>query len=236
MKDEIVPNGGWKFDKDVANVFEDMLSRSIPGLNDLRYLIDKIVVHTLPLGGSILDIGCSDGQQMQHLIELQNPTRQFKMFGVDNSEEMISKAVERCGNSAKFLIHDMCDGRPRFSNLPGKFDVVICVLTLQFIPIEIRPEVLFNIRAMLRDNGRFIFVEKVTFGNHQSQKFMTDIYHGIKHENGYSLAQIEAKSKSLRNVLVAKTIEENTQMLRNSGFSNVSTFWQNTSFVGWVCS
>lgn len=236
MRDEIIPSGDWKFDGEVADVFEDMLQRSIPGLNDLRYLIDKMIVDSLPLGGSILDLGCSDGQQIQRLIELQTPSMQFKMFGVDNSEEMIAKAVEKCGTSAKFLIHDMQNGRPRFSNAPIKFDVILCVLTLQFIPIELRPEFMFNVRSMLRDHGKFIFVEKVNFDNYTTQKFMTNIYHGIKYDNGYSTAQVEAKSKSLRNVLVSKTIDENTAMLRKCGFSDVTTFWQNTAFVGWVCS
>lgn len=236
MRDEIIPSGGWKFDKEVANVFEDMLQRSIPGLNDLRSLTDKIITTTLPLGGSVLDVGCSDGQQIKRLIDLQTQSMQFKLFGIDNSEEMISKAVERCGNSVKFLIHDMTDGRPRFSNFPGKFDVILCVLTLQFIPIELRAEVMSNLRSMLRDHGRLIFVEKVIFPDSKSQKFMTGIYHGIKYDNGYSLAQIDAKNKSLRNVLVSKTIDENRAMLESAGFESVITFWQNTAFVGWVCS
>ena len=51
MKDEIVPQGKWVFDQDVADVFEDMLNRSIPGIDDMRETINIIIKNVIPLGG-----------------------------------------------------------------------------------------------------------------------------------------------------------------------------------------
>ena len=89
MRDETLPDGKWEFNADVASVFEDMLSRSIPGLRDLRNQIKFIVGHTMPLGGSVLEIGCSDGQQIQSIKELEDQISIIKIYGVDNSQEML---------------------------------------------------------------------------------------------------------------------------------------------------
>jgi tRNA (cmo5U34)-methyltransferase len=88
----------------------------------------------------------------------------------------------------------------------------------------------------VRNGGRFIFVEKVIFPDDEAQTLLTKVYHAIKMQNGYTLEQVIAKNESLRNVLVSQTIESNTQMLKAAGFTSVSTFWQNTAFVGWVAS
>jgi tRNA (cmo5U34)-methyltransferase len=236
MMDDIVPTGKWEFNGEVVNVFEDMLNRSIPGIENLRYDISKIISKVIPLGGCILDIGCSDGQQIESIQRLNSPSMPLKIYGVDNSREMIQKAVERCGTSVKFLNHDMCDGFPKFSGGPIKYDVILSVLTLQFIPVELRPEILWSIRSSLRTGGAFILVEKVIFESYEIQNLMTRVYHQIKSDNFYTDQQIQEKNKSLRNVLVSQTIKQNTDMLYGAGFKNVTTFWQDTAFVGWIAS
>ena len=132
MKDETFPIGKWEFNADVASVFEDMLSRSIPGLKDLRNQIKLITGYTIPLGGSILEIGCSDGQQIASIKELQESLKIIKLYGIDNSQEMIDIATEKCGEHARFLNHDICEGMPKFNGGPFKYDMILCVLTLQF--------------------------------------------------------------------------------------------------------
>jgi len=236
MRDETLPDGKWEFNADVASVFEDMLSRSIPGLSDLRNQIKFIVGHTMPLGGSILEIGCSDGQQIESIKELENEISIIKIYGVDNSQEMLDIADAKCGDYAKLMNHDITKGMPRFIGGPLKYDLILCVLTLQFIPIELRPKILKSIKNSVRNGGRFIFVEKVIFPDDEAQTLLTKVYHAIKMQNGYTLEQVIAKNESLRNVLVSQTIESNTQMLKAAGFTSVSTFWQNTAFVGWVAS
>ena len=236
MRDETMPDGKWEFNADVASVFGDMLSRSIPGLSDLRNQIKFIVAHTMPLGGSILEIGCSDGQQIESIKELEDQISIIKIYGIDNSQEMLEIADEKCGDYAKLMNHDISKGMPRFIGGPLKYDLILCVLTLQFIPVELRPKILKFIKNSIRNGGRFIFVEKVIFPDDDTQTLMTKVYHAIKMQNGYTLEQVVAKNESLRNVLVSQTIESNEQMLKAAGFTSVSTFWQNTAFVGWVAS
>lgn len=236
MRDETMPDGKWKFNADVASVFGDMLSRSIPGLSDLRNQIKFIVGHTMPLGGSILEIGCSDGQQIESIKELENEISIIKIYGIDNSQEMLDIAHGKCGDYAKLMNHDITKGMPRFIGGPLKYDLILCVLTLQFIPVELRPKILKFIKNSIRNGGRFIFVEKVIFPDDDTQTLLTKVYHAIKMQNGYTLEQVVAKNESLRNVLVSQTIESNEQMLKAAGFTSVSTFWQNTAFVGWVAS
>ena len=76
MKDNIVVDKKWEFDSNVADCFEDMLSRSIPQYDVMRksildlasIKIDKILskyseteLSKSTKHFSLLDIGCSDG-------------------------------------------------------------------------------------------------------------------------------------------------------------------------------
>ena len=83
MKDNIVVDKKWEFDSNVADCFEDMLSRSIPQYDVMRksildlasIKIDKALSRyseedkrkcTRPF--KVLDIGCSDGLQISDFL------------------------------------------------------------------------------------------------------------------------------------------------------------------------
>lgn len=45
MQDKVIPKGKWEFDENVTEVFDDMLSRSIPIYDDMRKLVTNIGKH-----------------------------------------------------------------------------------------------------------------------------------------------------------------------------------------------
>ncbi len=63
---------------------------------------------------------------------------------------------------------------------------------------------------------------------------MTNQYYNLKHQNGYSIYEIERKKLSLEGVLVPVTANWNEEMLRLSGFTEVDCFWRWMNFSGWI--
>ena len=226
-----MPVGDWEFNKDVADVFPDMLQRSIPNYEWMRESTSRIIdaaAGKRPL--DILDLGCSDGQEYKKLlddgIEISN------YIGLDASDAMIEKAIQLYGNdsASQWSYWDFRNYLPDFS---GPFDVVLGILTMQFIPVEYRAKLLCEIYMNMRENGIFIFIEKTLGENSVGHENNVAAYHKMKYDNGYSLDAIEAKRMSLENIMQPMSARENEQMLKEAGFV-VQRYWQSLNFVGWA--
>ncbi len=68
--DKTMPEGAWEFDQDVTDAFDDMLTRSIPDIDEMRRGVSALAAYYLPANGTVLDIGCSRGSAIAHLLEL----------------------------------------------------------------------------------------------------------------------------------------------------------------------
>ena len=230
MKDEILAGQEWSFNEDVANVFDDMLGRSIPGYENMRETVIRMITPIISNGGYVLDLGCSHGEMIAKLIKELGQSLYVNYVGVDSSTAMVSKARKRFADDERVtIVHaDIADAEMQRL----RYDAVLSILTLQFIPIEHRQEILKQVYDSLSPNGCFILVEKVLGESWIGQDHLVSVYHQMKKDNGYSDEQIEAKRKSLQNVLVPIRASENIRMLKSAGFSVVQPFWQNLNFIG----
>lgn len=99
----------------------------------------------LPEGGSILDLGCGTGRHGQYLQE-----QGFKVYGVDQSAEMIERAKQRmaCG----------CADVRKFKDVI-RYDVVISLFHVASYMDSYDDLLSFieSARNNIRQNGRFIF-------------------------------------------------------------------------------
>jgi tRNA (cmo5U34)-methyltransferase len=230
MRDEIIPGQEWSFNEDVANVFDDMLGRSIPGYENMRETVIRMIAPIVTNGGYVLDLGCSHGEMIAKLIKDLGSSTYVNYVGVDSSTAMVSKARQRFADDERVtIVHaDIADAEMQRL----RYDIVLSVLTLQFIPIEHRQDILKQIYESLTPNGCFILVEKVLGETQIGQEHLVSVYHQMKKDNGYSEEQVEAKRISLQNVLVPLRASENIRLLKSAGFSVVQPFWQNLNFVG----
>ena len=112
--------------------------------------------------------------------------------------------------------------------------VVLSILTLQFIPIEYRQQIITNVFDSLEPGGAFVFVEKILGDDSAGNQILEKLYYQMKGENGYTEEQIKTKRKSLEGVLVPVTSTLNEDMMYKSGFKSVQKFWQQLNFAGWV--
>jgi tRNA (cmo5U34)-methyltransferase len=113
-------------------------------------------------------------------------------------------------------------------------DVIVANYTLQFIRPMQRLELMKKLFSGLKDEGTFIFSEKVIFEDKVLDKQMIDIYYDYKKEQGYSEYEIAQKREALENVLIPFTIKENIQMCKDAGFTKIETVFQWANFVTFV--
>lgn len=242
-KDDVVPKEKWVFDSDVADCFEDMLERSIPFYDVMRDCCTNLVYDVLRSGSSkretfeILDLGCSDGLMLEHLIKrfCKDSSAFARYVGVDISSPMLEKARQRFSQeiSNGVVRIEECDLRYEFPY--GRFCAVTSILCLQFIPIEYRQRIIQNVYKSLTNTlDCFIMVEKVLGNTSDLDELMVKNYYRYKEQNGYSKEQIDRKKLSLEGVLVPITSDWNIDLLKQAGFREVDVFWRWMNFVGYI--
>lgn len=216
----------WEFDETVTDIFEEMLRRSIPQYAVMRESVANIAIQYLPPDGSALDLGCSRGETIADLLR-HRPKCQF--VGVDISDPMIKVCRQRFGSNANIESMDLRREYPQ-----GTFHVVTAILSLQFIPIEYRQQVIQSAYASFETDGAMVIVEKILGSTAKINNVLVQSYLQLKESNGYSLYEIERKRLSLEGVLVPVTADWNQEMLRSAGFSQIECFWRWMNFAAWI--
>jgi len=219
----------FKFDEKVANVFEDMLNRSIPGYSTIISIIGMLTKLYEKPNSNYYDLGSSLGAaalSMRRNISYEN----CKVIAVDNSEAMINRVKELTKmDNSKIPIEFICEDIRRI-NIENA-SVVVLNFTLQFIDPEGREEMLKQIYNGLNKNGLLILSEKVKFENNDLNERQIKRYHDFKKLHGYSDLEISQKRDTLENVLIPDSTETHIKRLQNAGFSKVDLWYQTFNFI-----
>lgn len=230
--DKITPECRWEFNQNVVDVFDDMLQRSIPQYDSMRDLCFSLSCKYRQDYTDIVDLGCSRGEAVNKLIDRYGSTNRY--IGVDVSEPMLSVCRDRFKPliDSKIVEIKNLDLRKDYPNT--RASVTLCILTLQFTPIEYRNKILKNIYDSTVGGGALIIVEKIISNNSHIDDLMVDTYYEMKRSNGYSQESIDKKRTSLEGVLVPVTAKYNEEILMNAGFKYVECFWRWMNFAGWI--
>lgn len=222
----------WEFDQSVADVFDDMLRRSIPQYEVMRSAVNEIARRFARPGTAIVDLGCARGDTLYPLITEFGADCRY--IACDVSEPMLDVCRERYAKeiAAGTVEVRNCDLRREFPTC--RASVVLGVLTLQFTPIEYRRRIVEAARESIVDGGAFILVEKVFGTSANLDRMLEDIYLKFKAANGYSEEEIMRKKLSLEGVLVPLDANQNSALLKDSGFRSVECFWRWMNFAAWV--
>ncbi len=219
----------FEFDEEIASVFDDMLLRSIPFYKENLNLQIEILKNFLQTNDKVIDLGSSTGT---FLIELSKQTDDLNLTGIDSSDAMIKKSIQKAkafASSAKFIKAD-------FLNYDlSNSKAIIANYTIQFIRPLKREKLIQKIYNSLKNNGIFLMSEKLITSNKKLNKIMIDIYYKYKKQKGYSEYEISSKREALENVLIPYTMDENIEMLKNAGFRDIDVVfrWNNfATFVG----
>ncbi len=231
-RDHVMPSGPWQFDQQVADVFDDMLQRSIPQYNAMRMVVFEVGSRFVQPGTAIVDMGCSRGEALAPFVSSFGATNEY--IGLEISEPMIEAARTKFGSHphGDRVTIQPADLRHEFPQV--RSSLVLSVLTLQFTPIEYRQRIIRRVFDTLEPGGAFILVEKVLGATSELNDAFVDLFLRIKKRNGYSEAEIDRKRLSLEGVLVPVTAHWNEELLHEEGFRSVDCFWRHLNFAGWV--
>ncbi len=219
------------FNHEVAEVFDDMVQRSIPLYRDVTTFTADWVLHFYQPGTAIIDIGCSTGTTIHQIAHRLTEPSQF--LGIDSSEAMIHRANEKLSDlPSQHRLHLVCNDVMAVP-LP-KASAVIINYTLQFLPVAQRKILMQRIFDALEPGGIVMISEKVRHHSPAFQELGTRIYESFKENQGYSRTEIEKKKEALENVLIPFTETEHRQLLEQSGFSSVESVMKWNTFMTFV--
>ena len=223
----------FKFDQKVADVFDDMLERSIPFYDELQRMNVELTRHFVQPGTTVVDLGCSTANTLIRLAsEITDPSVRF--VGLDSSRPMLDKARAKLEAAG---VLGRCELRETDLNSDFKLDaasVVVMNWTLQFVRPLHRDTVVRKIYDNLVDGGCLLVVEKVLGEESLLNRLYIDLYYDFKKRNGYSDTDISRKREALENVLIPYRIEENLEMLARNGFQIRDTFFRWYHWAGFL--
>lgn len=233
--DDLAKPPKFKFDSSVADVFADMISRSVPGytqiLNLLPIFAGWIESQSQAEPIRVYDLGCSLGAgtfAIAHGFEQENN----QIIAIDNSSAMIDRAkkLHRASDlgdatSIHFEEADLLD---------YQFDpcsLVLMNFTLQFIELSNRENLLSKIYAALEPGGALILSEKIKFEDEGSNRLLTEVHHLFKSSRGYSDLEISQKRDAIEDVLIPETMTAHLSRLKKIGFQTITPWIQNLQFI-----
>ena len=226
----------FEFDADVAEVFDDMLERSIPFYLEQQAMIKTMCRNLWVPGTNLYDLGCSTAATLIGLCLDLPPSARF--IGYDNSIPMLERARRNVGENQLQERIDLrhADLNGQLSNLELRDAGVITMCwTLQFVRPLRRDNLIRWIYDALVDDGVLIVTEKILTNNGNMNRLFIDFYYEFKRRNGYSDTEIARKREALENVLIPYRLEENVDLFRRNGFEMVETFFQWFNFAGFLC-
>jgi len=221
------------FTQEVAEVFDDMLSRSVPFYLEQQMIIKELAIKFFAEGTLIYDLGCSTGTTLINMAHDLRP-HEPRLVGYDNSMPMVEKARARIKEQElDHLIEIRCgDLNEVIFEQPS---IVTLCWALQFVRPLHREGLIRRIYDSLVDHGALIITEKVLTNSGDMNRLFIELYYEFKRRNGYSDEQITQKREALENVLIPYRVEENMLLFRRAGFTSVETFFQWYNFVGFLC-
>lgn len=220
--------GDFTFDESVAEVFPDMIQRSVPGYSNIITAIGMLASRCVTDQSNVYDLGCSRGAGILS-IRRNVEKSGVRIIGVDNSEPM----VERCRRHLEAYHSDipveiLCDDI-RHVEIKNA-SMVVLNFTLQFLPREDRLALLRKIYHGLNPNGVLVLSEKFTFEDNTINELLIDLHHTFKRANGYSELEVSQKRTALENVMRTDSIDTHKARLKEAGFSQVDLWFQCFNF------
>jgi len=205
----------FRFDEGVANVFTDMINRSIPSYAELVKYIGLLAQRYVTENSTVYDLGCSLGA-VSLSVDQSLKERQCSIIGVDYSTAMI----ERLGvvtQEYKWL---------------HSFTVMNFVL--QFLPQHDRENMLRKIYKSLSNGGALVLSEKIKLDDLPNDELIFDMHHDFKRSQGYSDLEISQKRDAIEDMMKIDSDSMHIKRLKTVGFSQVFKWHQAYNFVSYL--
>lgn len=192
----------FQFDAEVSRVFPDMAKRSIPMYEEAHRLHASLLTPLIINKGegvTIYDIGASRGHFFKEVcnqlqIDPRVGDKRFNFVAVDQSEHMLTQLKEEM----PWVVTINKDAL-ELLDLVEPADIICLFYVLQFIRGDENKLALLKwANRNIREGGVVVLGQKDMISPSYSALFDEE-YYLFRMRNGYSLAEIQAKTKALKN-------------------------------------
>ena len=216
------------FNDSVADVFDNMISRSVPGYRLFLQTLQWLAADVMQDHDHAYDLGCSLGESTRHMrqgISAQG----CHITAVDNAKAMVNRCMEQLAKyenatSTSVICADITDMDFKPSRL------IALNFVLQFIAVEQRKSLINKLYSALQPGGVLFLAEKIQASDVNQQAALTRLHYRFKADQGYSELEIAQKRDALDDVLITETLESHQHRLSAVGFSSVYTVMQCFNF------
>ena len=215
------PAEGFRFNMEVAEVFDDMVRRSVPGYTSLIHGIGVLGAQRMRRNYACYDLGCSLGAVARSWAQHKMPD--CPIIAVDASAAMVERATALSDSSIAYQCTDIRTLQLR------KACVVALNLTLQFLPVADRLGVLEKIAQALHPDGALILTEKIRF-EEPEESLRNQQHEAFKQLQGYSELEISQKRSALERTLIRDSLDTHRTRLKKAGFHSVTVWFQCLNF------
>lgn len=213
----------FQFDSEVASIFDDMAPRSIPMYNEVHRVHVSMFKHLLKPGAVVADIGSSTGHLFRNIEREMGQTldqAQITAIAVDISDAMMGRLQEEFP-TAITIVGDIAEMGPTPPLL--RADIIFCLYTLQFIPDERKLAAAQWLVSTLRPGGVLVLGQKELLPSLGMDDTFSQEYYKFRRDNGYTQAEIDAKTAALKGSMFPITAEALRTMLATCGLVCVET-------------
>jgi tRNA (cmo5U34)-methyltransferase len=202
--------------------------RFVPGFADLHKMTGILLAEHAPADARVLVLGAGGGLELKALAQA-HPGWSFD--GVDPAPEMLKLALRTLGPLAsRVRLHEgIVDIAPG-----GPFDAAVCLLTLHFLPRDERQRTVAEIRRRLRPGAPFV-VAHSSFpqGEGERDRWLSR-YAAFAVASGADSTQTAKMQAAVKAHLSLYDPEDDEEILRDAGFSDVTLFYAAFTWRGWV--
>ena len=234
----------FEFDAEVTSIFDDMAVRSIPLYEETHRLAIEIVAREYHQAVTenrilrVLDIGASTGTFFKGLwkrlgYKVHEDIPNLRAVAVDNSYYMCETlrmslpmvdVQQRSVEGVRELVdHDL------------KFDAVIALYVFQFIPLahHKRLSALIEAYCCMADTSLMILANKEKMSD-SSEEVYCNLYREFRMQNGYTVQEIDAKTRALSNSMWTQPGGEFKMWLVDTGFDRIDELCRWLQFATYI--
>jgi len=220
--------GDWTFDERVAEVFPDMIQRSVPGYSNIISMIGMLAERFVQPNTQVYDLGCSLGAatlSVRRSVQVEG----CKIIAVDNSPAMVERCRRHIDAFRASTPVEVIEADIRDIDIENA-SLVVLNFTLQFLAPADRLLLLERIWQGMNPGGALVLSEKFSFEDAEVGELLFNMHHDFKRANGYSELEISQKRSMLENVMLTDSVETHKARLRQAGFQHSELWFQCFNF------
>jgi len=144
----------WSFDNaEVARAFDSHVREQLPWYDLATGVVAHIARCYVPREGIVIDVGASTGNIGRALDRMMR-ARDAELISIDSAESM----VDAFRAPGQFIVADA----ETFDFKSRNPDLIVCFLSLMFVPVTHRAELITRMMAAVRRGGALVIFDKMS--------------------------------------------------------------------------